>query len=101
VDSTLVVAIIALIFGLPTGMICAYLMAPRRGRLLQFLGSLAGAAGLGLAVYAYATTISVDLLSYGIGAFLAIATGAVIGDLVVNFLLSLGGRRSRSAQVGI
>jgi hypothetical protein len=101
VDSKLVVAIVALIFGLPTGLICAALMAPRRGRFLQFLGALVGAAAVGAAVYAYATSISVDLLSYGIGAYLAIATGAVIGGLGVNFLLSLRGRRSGSAQVGM
>lgn len=100
-DPKLVVAIIALIFGLPTGLICAALMAPRRGRFLQFLGALVGSVGAGAAVYAYASSISVDMLSYGIGAYLAIATGAVIGGLGVNFLLSLAGRRSGSAQPGL
>jgi hypothetical protein len=99
--SEIVVGIIALIFGVPTGLACAYLMAPRRGRFLQFLGALVGAVALGIAVYAYASTITLDLLSYGIGAFLAITTGAIIGGLTVNFLLSLRGRRSGSAQVGL
>jgi hypothetical protein len=101
VPATLVVAIIALIIGLPTGLLCAALMAPRRGRFLQFLGALVGAVAAGAAVYAYANSISVDLLSYGIGAYLAITIGAVMGGLGVNFLLSLRGRRSGSAQAGL
>ncbi|HEV2237067.1 MAG TPA: hypothetical protein VGR57_10445 [Ktedonobacterales bacterium] len=100
-SSNFVIALIALIFGLPTGLICAALMAPRRGRYLQFLGALVGAVAAGAAVYAYANSIAVDLLSYGIGAYLAIATGAVMGGLGVNFLLSLRGRRSGSAQAGL
>jgi cytochrome c oxidase assembly factor CtaG len=100
VDSKLVVAIVALILGLPTGLISAALLAPRRGRFLQFLGALVAAVVAGAASYAYATTISVDLLSYGVGAYLVIATGAVMGGLGVSFLLSLGGRRSGSAQIG-
>jgi hypothetical protein len=101
VDSKLVVAIVALILGLPTGLICAALMAPRRGRFLQFLGALFGGVATGVGAYIYASSITVDLLSYGIGAFLGIATGAVVGDLCVNFLLSLRGRRSGSVPAGL
>jgi hypothetical protein len=100
-DSKLIIAIIAFIFGLPAGMIGVALMAPARGRFFQFLGALVGAVAAGAGVFAYATTITVDNLSYAVGAFLAIVTGAIIGGLVVNFLLSLRGRRRDRVQVEI
>jgi hypothetical protein len=97
-DSKLVIAIIAFIFGLPTGMLGAALMSPRRGRLLQFFGALVGAVATGAGVFAYATTITVDGLSYGLGAFLAIATGAIVGALTADFLLSSRDRRPGNVQ---
>jgi hypothetical protein len=100
VDPELVVAIIALIFGLPTGLICFALMAARRGRFLQLLGALVGAVGVAAGAYAISRLITVDMLSYGLGAYFAIATGAVAGGLAVNFLLSLGRRRSASVPAG-
>jgi hypothetical protein len=101
VDPELVVAIIALIFGLPTGLICVALIAPRRGRFLQFLGALAGAVGVAAGGYAISRLIIVDMLSYGLGTYFAIATGAVVGGLAVSFLLSLGSRHSVSAPAGL
>ncbi|HKB47154.1 MAG TPA: hypothetical protein VKC57_05620 [Ktedonobacterales bacterium] len=97
-DSKLVIAIIAFIFGLPTGMLSAALMSPRRGRFLQFLGALVGAVATGTGVFAYATTITVDGLSYGLGAYLAIATGAIVGALTADFLVSLRDRRPGNVQ---
>jgi hypothetical protein len=93
VDLKVILIIIAFVFALPIGIVLSALIAPARVRWLSLLGAAVAAALTAGGVYLYASTIQVDGLSYGLGAFLAIAAGAIIGSLVVNFLASLGDRR--------
>jgi ABC-type antimicrobial peptide transport system permease subunit len=93
VDLKLVLIIIAFVGALIVGLPLGAAMSDRRGRLLSTLGAIVAAAATAAGVYAYATTISVDALSYALGAFGAITIGAIVGTLVVNFLLNLRERR--------
>ena len=89
----LVLAIIAFVFAVLVGVPLGSAMSERRVRILGALGGVIGAAATAAAVFAYATTISVEGLSYALGCFLASTIGAVIGTLIVNFLFSLRDRR--------
>jgi hypothetical protein len=93
VDIKLILIVIAFVLAIPVGTFLASLMSPRRARLLSLLGAVVAAALSAGAIYYFVRTISVDALSYGLGAFLAVTTGALIGALVVDFLVSLGNRR--------
>jgi ABC-type antimicrobial peptide transport system permease subunit len=89
----LVLIIIAFVFAVLTGIPLGAAMSVRRARVLGSLGGIIGAALSAAGVYAYATSISVDPLSYALGAFGAATVGAVVGTLIVNFLVSLRDRR--------
>ena len=88
-DLKLVLIIIAFVAALLAGLPLCAAMSDRRGRVLSMLSAIIFAAGTAAGVFAYATTISVDALSYALGAFGAITIGAIVGTLVVNFLFSL------------
>jgi hypothetical protein len=98
-DFRLVLAIIALVFGVPVGSLLASFLMDSRGRWLELLGALVVAVVTAAAVYYYGTSMSVDGLSYALGAWLAITAGAIIGSLVVRFLLSLRDRRPTGAHI--
>jgi hypothetical protein len=101
VDVNLILIIVAFVLALPLGTMLAALMTVRRGRWLALLGAAITAALTAAAVYHYAATIHVEALSYALGAFLAITSGAIAGALVVSFLLSLSDRRTGGASHGI
>lgn len=92
-DLKVILVIIAFVFALPIGIVLSALISPSRVRWLSLLGAAVAAVLTGGGVYLYAAKMQVDGLSYGLGAFLAIAAGAIIGALVVNFVASLGDRR--------
>ncbi len=100
-DVKLVLIIIAFVLALPIGEFLASLISLRRARLLACLGAALGAGLIAAAVYWFATQIQIDGLSYFLGAFFAITTGAVIGAMVANFLVGLGDRRSSGVHVEI
>ena len=89
----LVLLIIAYAFAVVTGLLVAALLALPRARLLSVLGAIVFAALVGAGIYAFALSITVDPLSYALGAYGAMAAGASIGALLANFLVSL--RRPR------
>jgi len=93
VDLKAILIIIAFVFALPIGIVLSAFISPARVRWLSLLGAAVGAALTGGGVYLYVANMQVEGLSYGLGAFLAIASGAIVGALVVNFLASLGDRR--------
>lgn len=88
----LVLLIIAYVFAVITGLVLSMLLALPRARILSVLGAIVFAAIVGAGTYAYATSISVDPLSYALGAYGAMAAGAGIGSLLANFLVSQGRR---------
>ena len=96
VDFRLVLIIIAYVFAVISGLVLAWLLALPRARLLSLLGAVVFAAIAGVGIYAFPTTISVDPLSYALGAYGGMAAGAAIGALLANFLVSLGRRRGSS-----
>lgn len=97
----LVLAIIAFVGAVLTGIPLGSAMSERRVRVLGALGGLIGAAATAGAVFAYAMQIQLDPLSYALGCYLASATGAVIGTLIVNFLFSLRDRRPSNVSLDL
>jgi ABC-type antimicrobial peptide transport system permease subunit len=89
----LILAIIAFVFALLVGIPLGGAMSEKRARILGALGGVVVAVLTGAGVFAYAVHINVDPLSYALGAFGAMTTGAFIGTLAANFLLSLRDRR--------
>ena len=88
----LVLIIIAYVFAVITGLVLAFLLALPRARFLSLLGAIVFAAIAGVAIYASATSISVEPLSYALGAYGGMSAGASIGALLANFLVSLARR---------
>ena len=96
----LILLIIAYVFAVLTGLMLAPLLALPRARLLSVLGAVVFAALVGAGTYAFARTISLDALSYALGAYGAMAAGAAIGVLLANFVVSLGRRRATTPTEG-
>jgi hypothetical protein len=95
----LVLAIIAFVGAVLVGIPLGSAMSERRVRLLGALGGFIAAGLTAAGIFAYATTIQVDPLSYALGCFLASTIGAVIGTLIVNFLFSLRDRRPTNVSL--
>lgn len=97
----LLLAIIAFVGAVLVGVPLGGAMSQRHVRILGALGGVI-AAGLSAAgVFAYASSIEVEGLSYALGCFLASTTGAVIGTLVVNFLFSLRDRHPSNVSLDL
>jgi hypothetical protein len=95
----LVLLIIAYVFAVLTGLVLAVFLALPRARLLSVVGAVVFAALVGAGTYAFAMSITVDPLSYALGAYGAMAAGAAIGALLADFLVSLGRRRTRPTEI--
>lgn len=93
----LVLLLIAAVLTLPGGLFAAYLISQPRTRLLGLLGGIIGdaAVAVALALYIQAAHVTVDAVSWFLGAFLACSIGVFCGALLVNFLTGAG----RSASV--
>lgn len=91
VDTNLIILIIAAVFALPGGLFVSFLVSEPRARILSLLGGVIFdvlVAG-GIYLYVKQSKMSVDGLSYGLGAFFACSIAVLIGALVANFLTGL------------
>jgi hypothetical protein len=94
-QTMLILLIIATVLALPGGLFVAGMLARARTRWAALLGGLIGAVVVAAAVFAYvssAPNLSLDGLTYFLGAFFAVSVGAFSGALLINFLFGLGGR---------
>jgi hypothetical protein len=96
VNPELTLLIIAAVLSLPGGLFMSFIMSAPRAKALSLLGGIIGAAVVGAGVYFFiiAGQVSVDMLSYGLGAFFACSMGVFAGALLVNFLVGLTSRGS-------
>lgn len=91
----LILLVIATMLALPGGLFVAGMLARARTRWAALLGGLVGAVAVAVAVFAYVYStpnLSLDGLTYFLGAFFAVSAGAFSGALLVNFLFGLGSR---------
>jgi hypothetical protein len=94
-QTMLILLIIAAVLALPGGLFVAGMLARARTRWAALLGGLIGAVVVAAAVFAYvyyAPNLSLDGLTYFLGAFFAVSVGAFSGALLINFLFGLGSR---------
>lgn len=100
-STNLVLLIIAAVLSLPGGLFMAYIMSLAKARWAALLGGIVGAAVIAAGVYFFVTTgnLSIDGLSYFLGAFFACSMGVFMGALIANFLL--GSDRRRSSVSGL
>lgn len=82
--------VIAALLSLPGGLFAARLMSPPRTRWLGLVGGVLGAAvaAVGLQYFVLASKITIDAVSWFIGAFFACSIGVAVGALLVNFFVS-------------
>jgi NADH:ubiquinone oxidoreductase subunit 4 (subunit M) len=94
VDSNLILVIIAAVLALPSGLFVDYIMSEARARMLSLLGGIIGDVVVAAVIYLFVTIskMSVDALSYFIGAFFGCSIGVFCGALVANFLVNLSSR---------
>lgn len=96
----LVLLIVVAVLALPGALFVAFVMSEPRAKLLSLGGAIIGDAAIGAAIWYYIITAqpSLDLLSYGLGAFFACSAGAFTGALLINFLVGLASRPQESAS---
>ncbi len=87
-----ILLIIAALLSLPGGLFVARLISPPRTRWLGLVGGLLGAAltAVGLQYFVLASRVSIEAVSWFIGAFLACSMGVATGALLMNFFTSAG-----------
>ena len=92
----LVLLIIATVLSLPGGLFMAFFMSEPRAKALSLLGGIIGAFVVAAGIYFFVTQdkVSIDGLSYGLGAFFAASMGVFAGALLVNFLVGVASRGS-------
>lgn len=84
--------IIAALLSLPGGLFVARLMSPPRTRWLGMVGGVLGAAlsAIGLQFFVMTAHVTIDAISWFVGAFFACSMGVAIGALLANFFTSAG-----------
>ena len=102
-DTNTTLLLIAAILALPGGLFLSFVMSEPRARWLALLGGIVGDAAIagGIVFYLSASQVSVDALSYGLGAFFACSMGVFCGALVMNFLVGLASRGPRIPSTAV
>lgn len=87
--------IIALVLALPIGLALSALMSTARARWLALLAGIVGDLVVAVAIYAYVTVakVTIDALTYFLGALFACTMGVMAFALIANFVVGLLGRR--------
>ncbi len=87
-----ILLIIAAFISLPGGLFAASLMSQPRTRWLGLVGGVLGAVitAIALQFFVHAAGVTIDAVSWFIGAFLACSMGVAVGALLVNFFTSSG-----------
>ena len=93
-DTNLILVIIAAVLALSSGLFVNYIMSEVRARMLSLLGGIIGDVAVAAVIYLFVTIskMSVDGLSYFLGAFFGCSIGVFSGALVANFLVNLSSR---------
>ncbi len=94
----LILLIVAAVLALPGGLFAAYLVSQPRTRMLGLACGVLGdiVVAIGLALYIVLAHVTIDAVSWFLGAFLACSMGLFSGALLVNFFA--GGGRSASVN---
>lgn len=84
--------IIAALISLPGGLFAASLMSQPRTRWLGLVGGVLGAAitAIALQFFVRVGNVTIDAVSWFLGAFLACSMGVAVGALLVNFFMGAG-----------
>ncbi|HEX8981603.1 MAG TPA: hypothetical protein VF792_02435 [Ktedonobacterales bacterium] len=87
-----IVLIVAAVLALPGGLFVAALISQPSARKYAMLGGVIGLllTTAGLEYFVNAANVTIDAVSWFIGAFLACSMGVAVGALVVDFLTDPG-----------
>src|SRR5512146_185768 len=87
--------IIALVLALPIGLALSALMSTARARWLALLAGIVGDLAVAVAIYAYVMIagVTIDALTYFLGALFACTMGVMAFALIANFVVGLLSRR--------
>lgn len=79
--------IIGAVLSLPGGLFAASLMSQPHARWLSLVGGVIGAAltAIALEFFTHAAGVTIDAVSWFLGAFLACSMGVALGALLVGF----------------
>ncbi len=93
-DLTLTLLIIAAVLALPGGLFVTYIVSEPRARAVAVLGGIVGDLFVAGGIYYFiaAAHVTIDALSFWLGAFFACSMGVLGGALLANFLVSLSSR---------
>ncbi|MGO8948949.1 MAG: hypothetical protein ACLQUY_15130 [Ktedonobacterales bacterium] len=86
-DTNTIIVILALVLSLPGSLFIGFRLSARRARFAAVFAGIIGAVATAAAIYLYihGTPISLDGLSYFLGAFFGCSVGSFIGVLLANF----------------
>lgn len=89
---TTTLLIIAALLSLPGGLFVARLVSLPRTRWLGLVGGVLGAVlvAIGLQFFVQTAHVTIEAVSWFIGAFLACSMGVTVGALLVNFFAGRG-----------
>jgi predicted outer membrane lipoprotein len=92
VSLSVTILIIAALISLPGGLFAAALVSQPRARWLGLIGGVIGAAltAVALEYFTHAAGVTIDAVSWFLGAFLACSMGVAVAALLVNFFTSAG-----------
>lgn len=87
-----ILLIIAAVLSLPGGLFVAALISQPRTRWLGLIGGVLGATltAVALKYFVSAAGVTIDAVSWFLGAFLACSMGVAVGAMLVNFFMSAG-----------
>jgi hypothetical protein len=94
VDTNLILLIIALVLSLPGSLFVGYRLSYRRAKIASVFAGLIGGVAVAVAIYFFINnnSISIDGLSFALGAFFACSVGSFTGALLANFAIGAGDR---------
>jgi len=94
VDTFTILLIIALVLSLPGSLFIGYRLSTRRAKMASVIAGVIGTVAVAVAIYYFVNnnSISLDGLSYFLGAFFACSVGSFTGTLLANFAIGTGDR---------
>ncbi|PWT72432.1 MAG: hypothetical protein C5B60_09565 [Chloroflexi bacterium] len=93
-DTFTILLIIALVLSLPGSLFIGYRLSTRRAKMASVIAGVIGTVAVAVAIYYFVNnnSISLDGLSYFLGAFFACSVGSFTGTLLANFAIGTGDR---------
>jgi hypothetical protein len=96
VDTNTILLIVALVLSLPGSLFIDFRLSIRRARIASIFAGVVGSIVTAAAIYLYITntSVSIDGLSFFLGAFFGCSVGSFIGALLANFAVGTGEQSS-------